>query len=230
MSDRIVVFDLDDTLYPERDFVRSGFEAAGSWFARERGVRGLAEAAWGAFERGVRGRTFDVALAELGVESEPGLPEDLVAVYRGHEPQIRLAPDAADCLASLDGPPALVSDGPWQTQTAKLRALGLDDCFDPAVLTARLGLSKPDRRVFELIAARRPDAEHVYVADNPTKDFAGPRELGWLTIRIRRPEGLYAAIEPAPGAEPDAEIDDLRYLARRLDGPFGRPRHDGTVA
>jgi putative hydrolase of the HAD superfamily len=40
----LIVFDLDDTLYLERDFARSGFEAAGAWLYRQAGVPGLAEA------------------------------------------------------------------------------------------------------------------------------------------------------------------------------------------
>ena len=35
---RAIVFDLDDTLYPYRAFVRSGFRAVGQRLAEERGV------------------------------------------------------------------------------------------------------------------------------------------------------------------------------------------------
>jgi hypothetical protein len=35
MSDLVLVFDLDDTLYPEREFALSGFRAAGRWAAAE---------------------------------------------------------------------------------------------------------------------------------------------------------------------------------------------------
>lgn len=34
----LVIFDLDDTLFLERDFVRSGFAAVGRWMARTIGI------------------------------------------------------------------------------------------------------------------------------------------------------------------------------------------------
>ena len=34
MSHLVLVFDLDDTLYPERQFALSGFQAAGRWAKR----------------------------------------------------------------------------------------------------------------------------------------------------------------------------------------------------
>jgi putative hydrolase of the HAD superfamily len=43
MSELILVFDLDDTLYPERQFALSGFAAAGRWAEAELGLGGLAE-------------------------------------------------------------------------------------------------------------------------------------------------------------------------------------------
>jgi len=41
-TDLVLVFDLDDTLYPERQFALSGFAAAGSWAEAELGIAGLA--------------------------------------------------------------------------------------------------------------------------------------------------------------------------------------------
>jgi hypothetical protein len=47
----------------------------------------------------------------------------------------------------------------------------------------------------------------AWVGDNPVKDFIGPRELGWLTVRLRQPEQLYWRQEAAGEShEPDAEI------------------------
>ena len=41
MSGLCVVFDLDDTLYPEASYARSGLRAAGHWAVVERGLAGL---------------------------------------------------------------------------------------------------------------------------------------------------------------------------------------------
>ena len=69
----VVTFDLDDTLYLERDFVRSGFAAVGAWLATERGVRGFEACAWRLFEAGRRGDIFDRVLPRLGVAPERAL-------------------------------------------------------------------------------------------------------------------------------------------------------------
>ena len=65
---RLVVLDIDDTLYLERDYARSGFTAIGDWARAELGVDDLGERAWAAFEAGTRGTIFDEALAAAGVD------------------------------------------------------------------------------------------------------------------------------------------------------------------
>ena len=62
MSRLHVIFDLDDTLYPERQFAISGFRAAGAWAKAELGVDGLAEEMTGLLEAGMLGRIFSTVL------------------------------------------------------------------------------------------------------------------------------------------------------------------------
>ena len=45
-----VIFDLDDTLYPEKDYVRSGYEASAALFPE---VPDMAAQLWAAFEKGL---------------------------------------------------------------------------------------------------------------------------------------------------------------------------------
>ncbi len=218
---RCVVFDVDDTLYLERDYVRSGFRAVEAHLVAHHGVCGFFERAWRAFERGVRGHTFDEVLPVLGLDPTPRLVEELVAVYRGHAPAIALLPDARAALDAARGAGlavAVVTDGPEPSQAAKVDALGLTRWADPIVLTARLGtgFGKPHPRAFELVEEESGcrGAACLYVADNPAKDFAGPKRLGWRTLRIRRPQGLHAAVRS--GEDVDEEADSLAPLASSL--------------
>ena len=55
MSTLRIVFDLDDTLYPERDFARSGFIAAGRHAAEKHGIPDLGEAMLALLDQGHRG-------------------------------------------------------------------------------------------------------------------------------------------------------------------------------
>lgn len=198
--EHVTVFDLDDTLYLERDYVASGFAAAGAWLAAERGIHGLGGAAWSCFESGHRGNIFDIALGHLGMTPDPALIACLVGVYRGHVPDIALAPDAA---AWLSAPPpnralALLTDGPVASQSAKIAALGLaDHGLSPLVMTGTLGegCGKPHPRGFCVIESAyglSPDC-FTYVADNAAKDFVTPRRRGWRTVQIRREGRLHQA-------------------------------------
>ena len=210
--ERVVVFDLDDTLYLERDYVRSGFAAAGRWAIRRHGIEGLAEAAWAEFVAGRRGDIFDVALAALGVTPAADLVPGLVGAYRRHRPGIALAPDAAAWLArpAARTALALVTDGPLASQSNKVAALGLAAYgFAPIVLTARIGrgCGKPHPRAFEIVGSAfgLPPACFTYVADNAAKDFLTPRRMGWHTVQIARPERLHR-IEPPSSAHTAASV------------------------
>ena len=96
MADRElrIVLDLDDTLYAERDYVRSGFDAVGSYVAEHLGISNFGQYCWERFLAGERGHLFDSALTALQGSAHRETVDQLVHVYRTHRPQIRLYPDA----------------------------------------------------------------------------------------------------------------------------------------
>jgi putative hydrolase of the HAD superfamily len=216
----VVAFDLDDTLYLERDFVRSGFAAVGGWLATERGVRGFEACAWRLFETGRRGDIFDCVLQHLGIAPERALLQRLVRVYREHLPTIRLDPAAADLLARLTGRChlAVLTDGFHQTQQLKILALGLGSRCRPIVCTDRWGRDhwKPCPRGFEHIqqSLGAPPERCIYIGDNPAKDFRAPKALGWRTLRVRHPLGEHAsAVAASPLDEADTTVTSLGELS-----------------
>jgi putative hydrolase of the HAD superfamily len=225
---RGVAFDLDDTLYPERDYVRTGFEHVARFVGQTPGEI-QAVTAWlvSAFDGGRRGDTFD-GLLEAFPQLDAGLTvRQLVDAYRQHVPDIALDAEVADALDRLRRRGlrlGVVSDGPVASQSAKVAALGLSRWFDPIVLTDALGpgFAKPSPGGFAHVARlwRLPGSQLAYVADNPTKDFAGPRGLGWRTIRVRTQGQLHAALEPAtPADRPDLEVRSIAEVAEVVDAP-----------
>ena len=217
-----IVFDLDDTLYLERDYVWSGFRALEPWAKINLGVEEFCVRAWKLFRRGERGQIFDSILESAGIQQDRNTIQAMVNLYRGHTPDIQLTADAADCLQDLRGQVhlALVSDGPEQSQRNKIKALGLEGSFEAVVLTSALGseYAKPHLKGFLEVQKYFGPAvqEYTYVADNPTKDFIGPRSLGWKTIRVRRDEGLYSHLEADKSATADLEILDLSPLMKTI--------------
>lgn len=219
-----VVFDLDDTLYLERDYVRSGFRAVGRHVRERFGVDGFCEAAWNRFEAGARGNIFDLAFADLGVAVQQKAVAALVEVYREHYPAISLLPDARRALSqvSAEVPVALITDGFVSCQRNKLAALGIEPVFASIIVTDELGqqFRKPHPRAFEVTQQRIGPANFVYVGDNPAKDFHSPMLMGWTTVRIRRRYGLHVHAEPNANF-PHYEIETLNELAGVL-GELGK--------
>lgn len=207
-----VVFDLDDTLYLEREFVHSGFAAVGKHCRAEFGIFDFAQRACDSFSAGIRGTIFNEVLTSYGIPVEADTVAKLVAVYREHSPQIRLLNDAEECLRRLHKkvPLALVTDGPSCMQWNKIRALGIEAIFDAIVVTNDLGpeYGKPHPMAFQVVEEKlgKRGPQLVYVADNPAKDFLAPQQLGWQTIRVRRVDGIYSERECAAV---DREIENL---------------------
>jgi putative hydrolase of the HAD superfamily len=216
---RVVVFDLDDTLYPERSYAFSGFEAVGQWLT-ERYECGFSPAGRmrELFDTPHRPRVFDEVLNQLGIEPKPELIQTLVNVYREHRPTITLFPDAEQALKRWAGPfrLGLISDGPLITQQRKVEALALAGRIERIILTDAWGQAfwKPHPRAFQEIetAFDRRESACIYLADNPAKDFVTPRKRGWRTARIRRNSSIYCDAIPPHGSEAEFDVaclDDL---------------------
>ncbi len=149
---RALLIDLDDTLYDEASYVRSGMAAV----ARE--IAGLAGAPVADVEalmleelaRNGRGKVFDVALERLGVAPQPDLIKGLVEAYRDHRPDITLWPGVRETLGDLarDHRLAIVTDGLGLMQRRKVEALGVEALVETVVYCWELGWPKPDPRPY----------------------------------------------------------------------------------
>ncbi|RDV09353.1 HAD family hydrolase [Arthrobacter sp. RT-1] len=197
----MVVFDMDDTLYLERDYVRSGFAAVGSTLELKYDVHGFAPRAWRAFLNGTRGNTFNLVLGEiLGAEGSE-LVGECIDIYRNHSPDIALLEDARDMLQYVGSRfrTALITDGPASSQSAKAMALDLYRTLDRVILTDEFGAAagKPSPLTFRALQEEFGISgdQCIYIGDNPAKDFAAPVALGWATWRVRRPLSLHQLIE-----------------------------------
>jgi putative hydrolase of the HAD superfamily len=187
-----IIFDLDDTLYLERDFVMSGFHAVASWVSRETGVLGFDLTCQSLFNQGQRSKIFDTAVSRH--ELPIAIVDRLIEIYRNHSPNISLAPDAANYLARAPKTQkyGLITDGHLVTQLAKIRSLKLEPILDFIVCTDAWGKAywKPHSLSFETIERHfnLNGASLAYVADNPSKDFMTPKSRGWRTVQICRRE------------------------------------------
>lgn len=222
---RAIVFDLDDTLYPEYSYVRSGFCAVAQWVEKALGIPSSETFTelLHLFLKGVRGNTFNRWLESRGICSKD-LVCRMVQVYRNHPPQIRPYPEVEIILTNLRRTYKLgiVTDGHMAVQQKKLESLSIRHLFDAIVFSDELGREnwKPSHHPFKVVLERLGVSgfEAVYVGDNPQKDFLGAKQVGMRTIRVRCEEGLYSSLEPpSPEHAPNVEIKTLREIETALE-------------
>lgn len=218
MSVECMVFDIDDTVYLEREYVRSGFRAVGSWCVGQ-GLPDVSATCQRLFDAGVRGRIFDRALDLLRLHGSPDLVAQLTDVYRSHNPEIELCPDARQCLTLLRGEGvrlAALTGGQPTAQRRKVVALGLEQMFESIVLSGQWGpeFDKPHERAFLLLetVTDLPPGRLAYVADNPAKDFTAPLRRGWKVARIRRDGSLHEGVRADVPENSVLDSDWLRGL------------------
>lgn len=215
----VLVFDLDDTLYEELAYVRSGLRAVADYLVPIIGVskRNIIAAMEIELQMNRQG-IFDRLLLKNGKYTKK-LVQNCVRVYRSHEPSLTLFPEARACLALFhDYPIYIVTDGNKLVQRKKVLALGLDGLIRRCFYTTAHGIErcKPSPYCFEKICQleKIPPREVVYIADNPHKDFIGIKPLGFQTIRVLT--GTYRHDKVEEAYEAHQTIHSLRTLNEKL--------------
>ena len=190
----VVVFDLDDTLFRERDFCRSGFRYLIEIVKAEFGTvpEGLFEKMNNELCR--RKSPFDLFEAEVRPLAEAqGKSWDLksyISRYRSHFPNISLSDGVSSLLSSLRDRgvvTGIITDGRSATQRNKIRALKLDEFVEDSniLISEETGFDKSSPEPFSFFVRKYPEArKFLYVADNPEKDFFHPNLLGWTSIMV----------------------------------------------
>ena len=186
-----VIFDLDDTLYSEKEYVKSGYRAVSDYLGGE-----YEEKLWSHFEAGKP--AIDELLKEIGKEAEK---ETVLNIYRSHKPDIHLYDGVAEMIDELKNrgvKVGIITDGRPEGQKNKLEALGLN--LDDVIITDDLGgvqFRKPCDIAFRIMTTRwrLNPADVVYVGDNVAKDFQACRQLGIKSVWFKNEDGLYHSLD-----------------------------------
>lgn len=211
----VIVFDLDDTLYPELSYVHSGFRAVADFLSPI--IDQSSQVIFEALEKEEsikRAEVFDRFLTSRSFAST-ALIKQCVKVYRGHEPILSLFSEAEECLKRLHNHPIyIVTDGNHLVQRHKVQALGLEPMIKRCFYTYAHGLQykKPSPYCFEKICKLEnvtPESV-VYIADNPYKDFVGLKPLGFQTIRVLT--GAYRYVRMPPPFEAERKVQNLHEI------------------
>ncbi len=215
---RAVLFDLDGTLY-DRDVVvthvaleqfdvfrhRIGDVDRDEFIARTLALddHGYAR----------RADVYRMLLADMPVDPElaPDLESHFWDCYCRHSVCFPEAIGTLRALRTAGMRLAVVTNGPTEWQSRKLRTLGLPAYFDDIVISESEGIAKPDPRIFtrtlERLGVDPRDA--MFVGDHPEIDIAGAQDAGLVPVWKRVP---YWPMRRADVQVIDRLDDILRHL------------------
>ena len=176
-----MVFDLDDTLYKEQDYLLSAYREIAAQIESRYGLEAVFDRMYQWWQEGenVFQRLTDTYRLDMTLD-------ELLAIYRSHVPAIRLDEETKCQLDRLRQHAilGLITDGRRLTQRHKIEALGLSAYMDASdiLISEETGFEKPSDEPFRQVMARNPSRTYYYIGDNPAKDFVAPNRLGWTTV------------------------------------------------
>jgi putative hydrolase of the HAD superfamily len=215
----VLVFDLDDTLFDEKTFVYSGFDAVAEFVSQQFNIdkimiiNDLTEEL-----KNGRGHIFDFVLKKHNLFSKV-LVKKCLSVYRLHKPNIFVYNDAIECLKRFENAPKyIVTDGNKIVQHNKIKALQIEQYFAHCFISRRYGIhnEKPSPYCFQKICKLENTTPQnvIYIGDNPQKDFVGIKPIGFKTIRIMK--GNHFDVIKTPEYEAHIQINALSELTSEL--------------
>jgi len=191
---KAVIFDLDDTLISEKQYIDSGYRYISSILSVSLNIekQDIYNLLWDLFEISPK-NVFNRLLEKLKIPHTEEQIIKLVESYRNHEPKIQFYSDVLPCLEKLKEKnikTGIITDGYLSTQRNKLRVLKADRYFDQIIITDEIGREywKPHPKAFELMSQRLAVEfeEMLYIGDNPEKDFYISSIYPIKTIQICR--------------------------------------------
>lgn len=176
-----IVFDLDDTLYKEIDFVKSAYIYINSYINSRFNID-LSKN----IKKCLAGEVNFFDLINSKLHPDHSFPiEKYLELYRFHYPEIKLSDDTTiflDKILRHNIDFSIITDGRSISQKNKIKALGLDDLVKNIIISEETGFGKPHLNNFKIVERIYPNKKLIYIADNPSKDFLAPNSLDWDTI------------------------------------------------
>ncbi|MGL4656093.1 MAG: HAD family hydrolase [Sarcina sp.] len=196
---KAIVFDLDDTLISEREYIKSGFTIISEYIAKEHNLeQGEIFALMNKLFEEDSKELFNRLLDSLKIPYDLEYIKKLVQIYREHKPNIKFYEDVIPTIIELKKRGykiGMITDGYKETQRAKIEALKCENLFDEIIITDELGREfwKPHEKSYKLMR-KKLNCEYksmIYVGDNEEKDFISANKLAIKTIKLINAKGIY---------------------------------------
>ncbi len=225
MKVKVIIFDLDDTLYNEIEYVYSGFKAVANYFANLKNINDeqfYTEMVYNLRKDG-RGKIFDKVLKKYNIYSKKNIKKS-ISIYRNHQPNIFLSDENIEILKYFNNkkiPLYIITDGNKIVQEKKIKKLGLEQYIKKNLITHRYGKknSKPSTYCFEKVAKieKVQYSDIVYVGDNINKDFINIKKIGFKTIRVLN--GMFKNEIKKECYHAQLDIESLKELKNIINNP-----------
>jgi putative hydrolase of the HAD superfamily len=175
----VVVFDLDDTLYNELDFLISAYKEISF-----------------SLEKSNSKELFSIMLSlyrnnknvfNYLIDNYETSKKDLLSIYINHKPKIELHSGALEIIKNIrkkNGKIAIITDGRSITQRNKINSLKISKLIDFLSISEEINHTKPSLEPFLMVESHFKLNNYYYIADNHKKDFITPNKLKWNTVEI----------------------------------------------
>lgn len=200
---KAVVFDLDDTLISEKQYVKSGFKVVSNKISNDYNLDWeiVFNKMLELFE-GESKEVFNRILDNFNIKCIKEYILELIKSYREHTPEIEFFNDVIPTITDLRNKGyklGIITDGYKETQIRKIEVLKCRELFDEIIVTDEFGREfwKPHEKPYKLISERLGVNldEMIYVGDNVTKDFVTANKLGLETFKIARDDRVYSSLD-----------------------------------
>lgn len=215
---RLVIFDLDNTLYDENQY----FHAVFMEFAKLHKIE--EKKALMAINQTLQDQTrleskdiFQSFLQATPLGFHQTLHDELYALYTQISCQLHPFKDAISTLSSLQNqkiPFAILTNGSPLAQQNKIKNLKFQNF--PVFYARQKGkeYEKPHAKAFELVLESFSDFEAkdcIFVGDHPKTDILGAKNMGMMALRLKRGYAKHIQCSLA-----DREIADLKEIMEVL--------------
>lgn len=232
---KIVIFDVDDTLYDQiepfkramREVFPNEYEKLGS---RKEGLylrfRYYSDKVFHLTEDGslsledMRVYRITEALKDFSFSVSEYSAKKFQEAYHYYQGKISLRDDVSDLLIDLNSkqiPVGILTNGPTNHQKKKIIQLGLFSFFneEKIFISEEMGVAKPDILAFRNIEETFGTLSEncVYIGDSYENDVIGAKSAGWHVIWLNK----YGRNLNDTDIKPDAELSDYSLLKEAIE-------------
>lgn len=214
---KIIVVDLDDTLYDYKQFLHQGFVNVSSYISKKNRLnqKEIIDRIYKIYNNYSESKTFHLLKKYYQLNFSI---KKSINIYRYSERSLKLYKDSILFLNTHFGNIYLVTDGNKIVQKNKILSLKIKKYFKKIYITNQYGkkFNKPSLYCFKLIKLREKCnwQDMIYIGDNKKKDFINLNKKGANTIRINR--GIYKNLKVKRNYEAKRVFSNFYQINKNL--------------